>query len=213
MFTGIISEVGTIRNVTPLGGGIRITVEAPETSAELAVGDSVALNGACQTVVRISSGQFEVESVEETLRKTTLGGFKAGTRVNLELPLRVGDRLGGHIVQGHVDGVGTIAAVNPMKTSTMFEVTIPDQLMRYIIPVGSIAIDGISLTVASAGKQSATVAIIPHTIANTTLSGTGKGDTVNVEVDMIAKYIENLTVKDPKRSLNSDLLRSWGYQT
>lgn len=213
MFTGIITEVGTIRTVTPLGGGIRITVDAPEISKELGVGDSVAMNGACQTAIQLGPGQFVVESVEETLSKTTLGGFKSGRRVNLELPLRVGDRLGGHIVQGHIDGVGTISGLNPMNTSTLLEITVPDDLMRYIIPIGSIAVDGISLTVASVRGRSATVAIIPHTLANTTLGEAKKGDQVNLEVDMIAKHIENLTLRPPKGIISRELLRSWGYET
>ena len=215
MFTGIITEMGTIVNVEDLGGGVRITVDAPESVLSLGPGDSIACNGACQTVVNKQGSQFSVEAVEETLKKTTLGSLTRGQRVNLELPLRLGDRLGGHMVQGHVDGVGHIARVNAIATSTLIDVELPPDLMGYVIPVGSIAIDGISLTVASVGRKSITVSIIPHTLEHTTLCDAKKGMAVNVECDLIGKYIQNLAARgkavDRQGIITTERLSEWGY--
>jgi riboflavin synthase len=213
VFTGIIGEIGRVGGVIREGGGIRLTVEAPSSAAELHVNDSVSVNGACQTVVERSSRTFTVQAVEETLSKTTLGEFAPGREVNLELPVRLNDRLGGHLVLGHVDCVGTVAGVEMKESSHMIRISFPAPFARYVIPVGSIAVDGISLTVASAGGNEFTVAIIPHTLSKTTLSYARKGMQVNLEFDVIGKYVERLlnAGKDSPGSLTAEKLREWGY--
>jgi len=213
MFTGIITEIGTIEAVDNLGGGIRLAVLAPQTTPELGVGNSVSVSGACQTVIETRGSLFIVETVEETIKKTTFGRFERGYRVNLELPARLGDRLGGHLVQGHVDGVGHIRSMTPLKTSTLIRIAVPAPLMRYVIPVGSIAIDGVSLTVASLDGEHVTVSIIPHTLEHTTLGKVREGTPVNVECDLVGKYIEGLSGGRPPTTLTEERLRQWGYDT
>ena len=149
VFTGIIGEVGQVSAAIREGGGLRLRVDAPASAAELRVNDSISLNGACQTVVERTARTFTVQAVEETLSKTTLGEFAPGTEVNLELPLRLNERLGGHLVLGHVDCVGTVSGVDVKESSHIISVSFPPQFAKYVIPVGSIAVDGISLTVAS----------------------------------------------------------------
>lgn len=170
MFTGIIGETGRVTGVISEGGGIRLTVEAPASASELRVNDSVSLNGACQTVIARSPRTFTVQAVEETLSKTTLGEFVPGTEVNLELPVRLNERLGGHLVLGHVDCVGTIAGVEVKESSHLVRISFPHLYGKYVIPVGSIAVDGISLTIASAAGNEFEVSVIPHTLSKTTLS-------------------------------------------
>ena len=215
MFTGIISDVGKVASVLQEGGGIRFAVESPETARELHLGDSVSINGACQTVVDVAEGRFVMQAVEETLKKTTLEGLTTGSSVNLELPVRLGDRLGGHIVQGHVDCVGVIAEVRKIKSSWLLRVTFPDQYARYVILHGSVAIDGISLTVAAVGKGDCTVSIIPHTLEKTTLSRSQVGMRVNMEFDVVGKYVESLLAwgkpGSPASVLSREKMREWGY--
>jgi riboflavin synthase len=215
MFTGIIEEVGTIQSVQRQGGGIRFRVSAPKYAPELKVNDSVSINGACHTVVWRSNDAFEVESVEETLKKTTLGSFQTGSRVNLELPMRLNERLGGHLVLGHVDTVGTITVIEPRGNSTMYSVEIPEQFRKYIIPVGSIAIDGVSLTIAEIENNDVRVSIIPHTLENTIFPQYKNGQKVNLEFDLIGKYIERMMSGDEeknlKRSLTEEYLRGEGF--
>ena len=215
MFTGIIGEIGRVAGVIREGGGIRLTVEAPTSAAELRVNDSVSVNGACQTVVAQSARTFTVQAVEETLSKTTLGEFELGTEVNLELPVRLNERLGGHLVLGHVDCVGTVTGVEVKESSRMVRISFPAPFAKYLIPVGSIAVDGISLTVASAGKDEFAVAVIPHTLSKTTLSRARKGMRVNLEFDVIGKYVERLAGAEktapPPALLTADRLREWGY--
>ncbi len=216
MFTGIISEVGSVATVSPMGGGVRISIQAPRSAAELHVGDSVSVSGACQTVVERADKLFTVEAVEETLKKTTLGRLRSGSRVNLELPVRLSDRLGGHLVQGHVDGVGEVRTVTKQATSWLVEVEFPPAFSRYVVPVGSIAVDGISLTVAATEGNRLTVSLIPHTLANTTLSAITRGDRVNLEFDLIGKYVEKLlrgeeAEKPGTGGITPEKLASWGY--
>ncbi len=215
MFTGIIQEVGKVVEVTRQGGGMRIGVRAPATAAELHIGDSVSLSGACQTVVRKSRDVFRVVAVEETLSKTTLGRLAVGSAVNLELPLRLSERLGGHLVQGHVDCTGTIRSVEERESSRLLIIDYPAGFSRYVIPVGSIAVDGISLTVARKGKDTLTVSIIPHTLERTTLGGAIAGAAVNLEFDMVGKYIEQMagaSLEGPAGSeITKEKLRRWGY--
>jgi riboflavin synthase len=216
VFTGIIEEIGTVTAVHPDGGGVRLTIEAEQAALELKVNDSIAVNGVCQTVVGKNGPRFTMQAVEETLGKTTLGRLTAGSRVNLELPVRLNDRLGGHLVQGHVDCIGTIAAVSPMESSRVLMVEYPAEFARYVIPVGSVAIDGISLTVASKNGNRLTVSIIPHTLEKTTIGRAAPGMEVNLEFDVIGKYIESLLAGGEQTgappSVTAEKLRAWGYK-
>lgn len=194
MFTGIIEEVGTVSQIEPLGSdraGKRLTIEAAMVP-DLRVDQSVSINGACQTVVAVDAdaGTFAVDSIEETLRKTTFGNLTTGTPVNLERALQAGDRLDGHFVQGHVDATGTIVDVEREETDWLYTIQFDPEYAAYLIPVGSIAVDGISLTVARLEDDTFTVAIIPHTheVTNVSTAWT-EGAAVNLEFDLIGKYV------------------------
>jgi riboflavin synthase len=187
MFTGLVQQLGTL---TSLEGG-RLAVTAT-LAGELSVGDSVAVNGACLTATSVIPGAFTADVMEETLRRTALGALRPGDPVNLELPLRAADRLGGHFVQGHVDGVGTVAAVHDEGFSRLVEIEAEAGLMRYVVEKGSIAVDGVSLTVASLAEGTFGVSLIPETLERTTLGRASPGDSVNLEVDVLAKYVERL---------------------
>jgi riboflavin synthase len=195
MFTGIVEGTGTVAAMRrpPAGGAARLEVEAPWPAGELAVGDSVAVDGCCLTVVARTAGGFAADVVAETLRRTTLGRLPAGARVNLERPLALGGRLGGHLVQGHVDGVGRVLERRPAgEGGEEVRVDLPGDLARYVVEKGSIAVDGVSLTVAGVGQGWFAVALVPHTLAATTLGERAPGDPVNLEVDVVAKYVERL---------------------
>jgi len=192
VFTGLIEEAGRVAEVRPAGGGARLVVAAGAVVEGLRVGDSIAVNGACLTAVEVTAGGFALDCVAETLRRTALGGLAPGDRVNLERPMRLGDRLDGHLVQGHVDGVGTVRGTRDEGESTLLEVVPPGPLMRYVVEKGSIAVDGVSLTVAARLPDAFTVALIPHTMAVTTLGPQAVGRSVNLEVDVVAKYVESL---------------------
>jgi riboflavin synthase len=194
MFTGIIEEIGLVEQIVSLGDGRRIHICAPRSSQELQINDSVAINGVCLTVVKKQSEVIETVAVEETLKKTTLGGLSVGGSVNLELPMRLNERLGGHLVLGHVDSIGTVSNIERRETSWMFTVQIPHQYSRYVVQVGSIAIDGVSLTVAEIEGDLVRVSIIPHTMENTIFQHYAIHDTVNLEFDIVGKYIERLTI-------------------
>jgi len=212
MFTGIIQEIGKVREVRNLGGGVRLTIEAPHSAEQLRVNDSIAINGVCQTVIERNASSFVVEAVEETLAKTTLGELAPDSSVNLELALQLSDRIGGHLVLGHVDCVGVIRQIVPRTNSWIIEIEIPQQYTKYLIPVGSIAVDGISLTVASIGGSTIGISVIPHTMQNTTLSSARAETRVNLEFDIIGKYVERLTLMSRgEASLTRDKLREWGY--
>jgi riboflavin synthase len=195
MFTGLIQGLGTIEREAPSPDGARLTVSSPLAS-ELAAGDSIAVNGACLTVAEVKGGSFAAEVMHETLRRTSLGACRAGAAVNLELPLRASDRLGGHIVQGHVDGVGTVASVAVDGFARRLTLEAPAELLRYVAEKGSIAIDGVSLTVAELGDGSFTVSLIPETLSRTNLGAAQPGTQVNLEVDVLAKYVERLMRTD-----------------
>lgn len=212
MFTGIIEEVGIIKKREPIGGGIRLSIEAHKVVEDLRVGDSINIEGACQTAVAVSAKQFSVEAVGETIAKTTLGNFQLNQRVNLERPLGLSSRMGGHFVQGHVNGTGKITQWYPRGENYFLEVTIPQALSPYTVPEGSIAIDGISLTIAHLDENRIGVNIIPHTVRNTSLQYKQVEDAVNIEVDMIAKYIERLlSFNNQRESLTMENLKKWGY--
>lgn len=191
MFTGIIKEVGEIAAVEPLGGdqaGKRLTIQA-EMSPELRVDESVSINGACQTVVDTTDTMFSVVTIEETLRKTTFGALKPGDPVNLERAMKADSRIDGHFVQGHVDTTGTVTVAEREETNWLYRVRFDEPYAAYLIPVGSVAIDGISLTVARLDGPELTVAIIPHTYENTNVRTWKEGAEVNLEFDMIGKYV------------------------
>ncbi len=195
MFTGIIGEIGVVRRADSAKGSRLFRISAPKSVKGLRVNDSVAVNGVCLTVTGRSGAAFETTAVEETLAKTTLSRIAAGSRVNLELPVRLNERLGGHLVLGHVDLVGSISGVEKRRGSTMYEIAIPQEYMKYVIPVGSVALDGISLTIAEVKADGFAVSIIPHTTKKT-IAGTYKaGDVVNVEFDLVGKYIERMACK------------------
>jgi riboflavin synthase len=195
MFTGLVQGLGRIgaieRSAEGGTGGARITVETPLV-AELSVGDSIAVNGVCLTATSLQNGSFVADAMNETLSRSSLGTLQEGAQVNLELPLRAADRLGGHVVQGHVDGIGTIAQVADDGFARRIRVEAPPGLMRYVIEKGSIAVDGVSLTVAELDSRSFTVSLIPETLQRTNLGHAGTGDRVNLEVDVFAKYVEKL---------------------
>jgi riboflavin synthase len=193
VFTGLVEEAGRVAEVVPGAAGARLVVAAEAVLDGLRVGDSVAVNGACLTAVEVGDARFAVDCVAETLRRTALGGLAAGDRVNLERPMRLGDRLDGHLVQGHVDGVGTVRAARPEGESAVLEIAAPAALLRYVVEKGSVAVDGVSLTVAARLDDAFTVALIPHTMALTTLGPGAVGRAVNLEVDVVAKYVESLT--------------------
>lgn len=196
MFTGLITELGRVQQLTSkAGGGLLFTVWAPQTAASLAVGDSVALSGACHTAVAVTTETFTVASVPETLARTTLGSLAVGDALNLELPLRPTDRLGGHFMTGHVDDTAELLARTPAGISQIFTLRVAPQLARLVVAKGSVALDGVSLTVASVTDATFTVALIPHTLAVTTLGLRQPGDRLNFEADLLAKHVAKLVTK------------------
>jgi riboflavin synthase len=191
MFTGIVQALGEIERVERNGQGARLTV-ATQLAGRLAAGDSIAISGVCVTARPTGPRAFDADLVNETLARTCLAAAEPGTAVNLELPLRLSDRLGGHLVQGHVDGVGTVTSVVQDGFARVLEVEPPGQVLRYVIEKGSIAIDGVSLTVAAIREPSFRVSVIPETLERTTLGRAQPGTHVNLEVDLLAKYVERL---------------------
>ncbi len=192
MFTGIIEELGTVEAVEEQGDAIRLTLRATTVLEDAGLGDSIAVNGCCLTVAARTEETFTADVMQETLDKTSLHGVAAGDRVNLERAVTVDKRLGGHIVQGHVDGVGTVLARTPSEHWEVVEVQMPTEMSRYLVDKGSITVDGVSLTVVEAGPDRFTVSLIPETLARTTLGSRAPGDRVNLEVDVIAKHVEKL---------------------
>jgi riboflavin synthase len=192
MFTGIIEETGTIAQAVKRGDGIDFTIRASVVTHDLGVDNSIAINGTCLTVTNKSAGRFRVHAVHETLTKTNLGGLHTGMIVNLERAVSLQQRLGGHLVQGHVDCFGTVKKIEQLETSWMITIAFPKKYRKYLIAVGSIAVDGVSLTVARCAPSSFTVAIIPYTMEHTNFSSYAVGTNVNLEFDLVGKYIENL---------------------
>jgi riboflavin synthase alpha subunit len=191
MFTGLVEALGRVGAVETAGQGRRLRVAAPEDPAwQLALGESVAVNGVCLTVVEAGAGRLAFDLAEETLRVTTLGELRTGDPVNLERPLRFDGRLGGHLVLGHVDGIGRVTAVGPEGEGARLEVEVPPGLRPLLIPKGSVAVDGVSLTVAGLADTAFAVALIPHTLEVTTLGQRRPGDPVNLEMDVIGKYVQ-----------------------
>jgi riboflavin synthase len=195
VFTGIVRERGRVASIEGGTDGVRLQIEAAQTAAQTAVGDSVAINGVCLTATSVERGTLSFDAVAETLRRTSLGRLEPGSEVNLEPALRAGEPLGGHIVQGHVDGVGRVRSLEPEGDGALLTVEAPPELLRYCVEKGSITVDGVSLTVAALADETFAVALIPHTLAETTLSGLAPGDEVNLEVDVLAKYVERLVTR------------------
>ncbi len=188
MFTGIVRELGSVEALEESKAGARLRVRAPETAGGTAVGDSVSVNGVCLTAVEVQDGVLAFDAVPETLRRSSLGRLGAGSPVNVEPALRAGEPLGGHIVQGHVDGVARVRRADDEG----LEIEAPPEILRYCVEKGSIAVEGVSLTIASLSDDAFTVALVPHTRAVTTLGALGPGDEVNIEVDLLAKHVERL---------------------
>lgn len=195
MFTGIITDIGRVRSIKPRGD-TRFEIETAYDTATIEIGASIACSGACLTVVDKGEGWFAVDVSAETLAKTNLGSWREGTPINLERSLRLGDELGGHIVLGHVDGVGTVASMTPEGDSVRFRFEVPPQLKSYVAPKGSIAVNGVSLTVNEVDGASFGVNIIPHTQQMTTFGKMSPGDRINLEVDVLARYVARLNERE-----------------
>ncbi|MGW6569796.1 riboflavin synthase [Streptomyces sp. NPDC054975] len=198
MFTGIVEELGEVTAVEKLADASRFRLRGPLVTEGAKHGDSIAVNGVCLTVVEHGDGEFTADVMAETLKRSSLGALDVGSRVNLERPMAVGERLGGHIVQGHVDGTGSILDRTPSENWEIVKVALPAHLSRYVVEKGSITVDGVSLTVVEAADDWFTISLIPTTLALTTLGIKQSGDPVNLEVDVIAKYVERLLGPTPK---------------
>lgn len=192
MFTGIVEEIGEVAAIRPAGKAISLTIRAEKILQDIHLGDSIAVNGICLTVVSFTSSQFQADVVPETMRRTNLHELAPGDPVNLERAMRMGGRFGGHIVSGHIDGVGHIVAVKREDTARVLRIAAPPHVMRYIVPKGSIAVDGVSLTVMDVQEDSFRISLIPHTGQVTILGDKGAGAWVNLECDLIGKYVEKL---------------------
>ena len=192
MFTGLVEEKGKLKEKIPTGDGFQFVIEANLIMQDLQIGNSVAVNGCCLTVVRISGNTFAVDTIEETLNKTNLGVLKQGMNVNLERPLAADARLGGHFVLGHIDTTGRVEVVKELSNSHWLTISFPEKFKQYLIYVGSVAIDGVSMTVAELKDNSFSVGIIPHTWKETIFGDKKIGDTVNLEFDVLGKYVERI---------------------
>jgi len=212
MFSGIVEEVGMVRRLERRGGSATLEVAARQVLQGTRVGDSIAINGVCLTVTTLEAGRFTVDLVPETLRRTNLGRLCPGSRVNLERSLCVGERIGGHFVQGHVDGVGRVVALVPEEDAIIARFSAPPSVMRYIVPKGFIAVDGVSLTVVDRLADGFTVSLIPYTMAHTIAGRYQVGDVVNLEVDILGKYVERfLLSRKEEEGLSREFLARHGF--
>ena len=209
MFTGLVEILGSVTSTKSTGNGIRLAMK-PTAEFEVALGDSVAINGVCLTVTTFN-GEISFDVSPETLKSTNLGELKSGDKVNLERAMRLSDRLGGHIVSGHVDGIGTITSKKTEGEYTFYSIESPPEVLKYIVQKGSVAIDGISLTVVESDNRSFRIAIIPHTLTATSIGSKGIGDRVNLEADIIGKYVEKLLGKGESGPGLMDLLKQEGF--
>lgn len=210
MFTGIIETVGVIGHITSSAVGARLTIFAPDIAPELNIDDSIAVNGICLTVVQKTQSEFAVDAVSETVTRSTIKQWRQGTKVNLERGMPANARFDGHIVQGHVDGTAELVSVSKKGNSAELHFRADKKILDLMVEKGSVALDGISLTVAQLKETGFTIAVIPYTLENTTFKGIGKGARVNVETDIIGKYIAKFMTK--KNGLNKSTLQSWGYE-
>ena len=215
MFTGLIEEVGEIESVRATATGRDVTVRAPSIAAAAQIGDSIAVSGTCLTVVTLGTGTFACHAGAETLARTTAGDWERGCRVNLEQALQAGARLGGHFVQGHVDCVGVCTGRTSVGETTDFSFDLPDDQALYVAEKGSVAVDGVSLTVTRIAASTFSVAIIPHTLAHTTLADMAPGARVNIEVDILAKYVRRAlgleTSESERKGITEEFLRQHGF--
>lgn len=210
MFTGLIEETGSVRSVKPFKDGLEITVSSEFVIETLKVGDSIAIDGVCQTVTKKTETTFTVEAVGETLIKTTFPGLKQGKKINLERPMPVNGRLDGHFVQGHVEDTGKIVKISDRGNHLFIEIKIPNELFKNIIVNGSVAVDGISLTIASVSSGIIGISIISHTLHNSTIGNRRVGDPVNIETDLLGRYAAK-QLGYGKIKLNGSILKKWGY--
>ncbi len=192
MFTGLVEETGVVDSIKRKGGSVIFKIQSKKTLDGLEIDNSIAVEGVCLTVIKRDRKTFDVQAVEETLRKTTLGSLRKGSRINLERPLLPTDRLGGHFVLGHIDGLGIVTTLENLESSWIFWISVPKRFAHHLIPVGSIAVNGVSLTMAHVKESSFAVSIIPHTMEVTTFNVLRPGSTVNLEFDILGKYIERL---------------------
>ena len=215
MFTGLIEELGIVKAIQSGAKSIQLTITAKKVLEDVKIGDSIAVNGTCLTVVRYNQHDFTADVMPETVKRTVLSQLKIGDVVNLERTLALGDRFGGHIVSGHIDGIGTILSMTKDDNAIVVKIKVADHLLRYIIEKGPVAIDGISLTVVEVADSYFSVSLIPHSAQMTTLGKKAVGDIVNIENDIIGKYVErllNLSVKEEKKtSISMDFLRENGF--
>lgn len=211
MFTGLIEEIGKIVRIDRIPSGKRLTIQGPRVVSELAIGDSVAVSGVCLTVTQIAAPEFTVEAVGETQNKTSFKSVKRSQKVNLERATRAGDRLGGHIVQGHVNGIGQCKRLHKSGENWILDVSLPNDLVKYVVNEGSIALDGVSLTVAKIDTGVVTVSVIPHTFKNTVIRDYRPGHVINIETDVLAKYAENFLKSENKQQISIASLKSMGY--
>lgn len=213
MFTGIIEEIGEIKSINKNDLGIDISIIAIKIFNDLKIGDSIAVNGCCQTITKISNNEFFIQAVWETLQLSNLQNLKIGEKVNLERALMINSRLGGHIVSGHIEGLGKILNIKNKGNSTIFEIQAPQNIMKYLVYKGSVAVNGISLTISELLNDSFKVSVVPHTLNNTTFCNLKTGDCVNLEPDLIAKYIEKLTNKEDNtnKRITLEFLKENGF--
>ncbi len=211
MFTGLIEEIGTIENIVRQQDKMNLSIKAKKVLTDTKIDDSISINGICLTVVDIKTNSFAVQAVRETMQKSTIANWRKGEFVNLERAMKINDRLGGHIVQGHIDGIGTIDKITKLSNALELEIILPIGKNAYTIEKGSIAIDGISLTIAKKARDKIRIAVIPHTLNNTTLKDKKVNDKINIEFDFFAKYIQNY-LDGTKGVLTESKLKSWGYE-
>lgn len=212
MFSGIVETVGTVRYIRRRGTIVTLWIEAPDIAESLQLGDSIAVNGTCLTVTERDARGFGVELAPETLRRTTLGQTRAGSPVNLERSLEVGARIGGHFVQGHVDGTGTVRDLHPEGEATLITFSAPPQVMKYVVPKGFIAVDGVSLTIVERIKNGFSVSFIPYTLAHTIARHYRPGTEVNLEADILGKYVERfLEERFSSKEVTEEMLRHFGF--
>lgn len=211
MFTGLIKTIGSVQKAAASASGKEFTIKAPETVSDLEIGDSVAVNGICTTVTAIQSDGFSFTAAQETLKKTTAGKWRTGTEVNLELPLKIGDSLHGHWVQGHVDTTVKIINRSAAGSSVLLTLELPKELVNQVVPRGSIALDGVSLTVARMEGSKAFVSLVPHTLKKTTLRDRNTGDFLNLETDILGKHVIQYLESQEKTKINLDSLREQGF--
>ena len=214
MFTGIIEEIAKIEKTKPIAGGLSIKIGAIKILDDISINDSICVDGVCLTVTNFDNSGFWVDAVGATLEKSTFASVRPSSYVNLERSVRLNDRLGGHLVQGHVNGIGTISEIQKLGENYLLQITVPENLKKYLIREGSIAVNGISLTIADLDKNLISISIIPHTWQNTNLRHKKVNDKVNIEIDVLAKYVEKLLTKDnsgSEKNITENWLKEIGY--